>query len=165
MSITRLVPAAALVVGIVACESSTDVEADTDFIATLRGENERPAVTTSGTGTFTATLTAENSFTYSLSWSGLSGDAIMAHIHGPADANTNAGVLVDFSDLPAGSSNGSLTLGASGSAGGTLNLNLAVNAAVSGDSLRKLLDAGLLYVNVHTGNNPAGEIRGQIVKQ
>ena len=63
-----------------------------------------------------------------------------------------------------------ITLGAtSGSASGSINL--ATQAAtppsltISGDSLLKAMNAGQAYVNVHTSQYGAGEIRGQIVKQ
>jgi hypothetical protein len=46
-----------------------------------------------------------------------------------------------------------------------VDLKLAITATVSGDSLKTLLDAGQLYVNVHTVANGGGEIRGQIAKQ
>ena len=39
-----------------------------------------------------------------------------------------------------------------------------ITATVSGDSLIKLLNAGLLYVNVHTAANAGGEIRAQLKK-
>ena len=38
-------------------------------------------------------------------------------------------------------------------------------AGINGDSLKKLLFAGLTYANIHTSNNGGGEIRGQIIKQ
>jgi hypothetical protein len=44
-------------------------------------------------------------------------------------------------------------------------LTLAITPTVSGDSLLKLFDAGMVYVNVHTPSNGGGEIRGQITRQ
>jgi hypothetical protein len=41
----------------------------------------------------------------------------------------------------------------------------SITTTVNGDSLRKLMDAGLTYVNVHSQQFPGGEIRGQIAKQ
>ena len=46
-----------------------------------------------------------------------------------------------------------------------LSASSVVTATVSGDSLRKLLDLGLLYVNVHSQTFQGGEIRGQITRQ
>jgi hypothetical protein len=80
-------------------------------------------------------------------------------------------VLVDFRSPPTGTTNvafsnlGAGATSATGSASGNLDLKLAINVTVSGDSLRKLLDLGQLYVNVHTAANQGGEIRGQIAKQ
>ena len=37
-----------------------------------------------------------------------------------------------------------------------------ITPTINGDSLRKLLLAGLTYANIHTTVNGGGEIRGQI---
>jgi hypothetical protein len=53
-------------------------------------------------------------------------------------------------------------------ASGTIDLNQPISngsSSISGDSLLTLLNAGLLYTNVHTAANPGGEIRGQITRQ
>ena len=144
-----------------ACESTT--EAKITYKATLAGTQEVPPVTSSGTGTWTATLDqSTNVLTYELIYQGLGTAATMAHIHGPAAAGVNASVLVDFA-----TGGRVLTLGTTGSGGGTINLaaTSVITATVSGDSLRKLLDSGNAYVNVHTATNGGGEIRGQIVRQ
>lgn len=146
---------------VAACESSTEVEVR--YGASLSGANERPnAVTTSATGSFDATLEG-NILSYTLNWSGLSSNSTGAHIHGPATTEQAIGVLVDFS-----AGGRTLTLGApNGSGSGTIDLSASstITVTVSGDSLRKLLDLGLLYVNVHSTNHPAGEIRGQVVRR
>lgn len=171
---TRLVGVLSAMALVVACESSTDVQGSTSYGATLNGANEKPAaVTTSGTGVFSASLHPTNgTLSYNLTWTGLSGPATVgAHIHGPGGPNDVVGVLVDFRSPPTGTTNvafsnlGAGATSATGSASGNLDLKLAINATVSGDSLRKLLDAGQLYVNVHTAANGGGEIRGQIAKQ
>jgi CHRD domain-containing protein len=144
-----------------ACDSSTDTKVS--YAASLSGANEVPAVTSSGTGTFTATLDENNVLTYNLTFTGLTSNSILAHIHGPASTTVSSGVLVDFNNAAAGRI---ITFGSpSGTGSGTIDLKLAINANVSGDSLRKLLDLGLTYVNVHTTVNQGGEIRGQVIKQ
>jgi hypothetical protein len=153
----------------VACGSSKSTAPNNiTYTATLAGANERPnAVTSNGTGTFTGTLNpTANTFSWTLTFSGLTSNATLAHIHGPADVNTATGVIVNFA-APTGGT-GTLTTGAtSGTATGSISLAGAVNSSgsISGDSLRKLLDAGLTYANVHTVNFGAGEIRGQIHRQ
>jgi CHRD domain len=71
----------------------------------------------------------------------------MAHIHGPADENNTAGVLFALTATQTG------TVVGSGSLSGTATLTDAQIAD---------LKAGKWYVNIHTGNNPGGEIRGQL---
>jgi Cu/Zn superoxide dismutase len=148
-----------------ACDSSTDVTPPVTYRATLNAASEVPPTTSNGTGIFSAQLLPDSTLSYSLTWSGLTGTSNGAHIHGPGNATQIAGILVDFAATPAGTTNATITQGASGSASGNLNLKLAITATVSGDSLLKLLDLGLLYVNVHTVANSGGEIRGQISRQ
>ena len=160
----------------VACDDDDDVtniqpvSKIVTFRATMSGANEVPANTSAGTGTFTATLdTSTNVFTWNATVSGLSANINNGHIHGPAAAGVNAGVILNFNPAtnqipgstftgfgtaPAGTATGTITLGSN-----------AITPTVSGDSLKKLLLAGLTYVNIHTTAIPAGEVRGQIVKQ
>ena len=65
----------------------------------------------------------------------------MAHFHGPAMPGSNAGVVVPFPT-------------AASPAEGMVNLT----AAQATD-----LMTGKWYVNVHTAQNPGGEIRGQVL--
>lgn len=152
-----------------ACERITESPQRQPVGAELGGAFVRPtAVTTTGQGRFTAAIEALHGdavMDYSLDFSALVGKAVAAHLHGPASGTDIGSILVDLAAPPAGSS-GTISLGGTfGSASGTLDLRTAITAAVSGDSLHKLLDAGLVYVDVHTDSASAGEIRGQIRKR
>ncbi len=131
----------------------------------MNGASEVPANTSTGTGTFTATLdTSTNVFTYDVTFTGLSAGVNNGHIHGPAAVGVNSGTTINFNTLPGATFSFGAT---SGTAHGTATLNAAtqITATVSGDSLKKLLFAGLTYANIHTTAIPGGEIRGQITKQ
>jgi hypothetical protein len=91
-------------------------------------------------GHFTATLNG-TTLTYTLTFKQLSGPASAAHIHGPAARGVNAGVLVGLCGPCTSPINGTVTL---------------TQTQISH------MTAGKTYVNVHTGKNPGGEIRGQI---
>ena len=135
------------------------------FKATMISANEVPPNSSTGTGTFTATLdTTTNLFTYDVTFSGLTSNVTLGHIHGPAAAGVNANPTINFATLPGGT----FTLGAtSGTAHGSVTLvaATAITSTINGDSLKKLLFAGSTYANIHTTNNGGGEIRGQIAKQ
>ena len=161
---------ALLVVGVVACEASTEPTPTNNlvtFTATMNAASEVPAPTgnPTGAGTFTATLdTVTNVFTYDLTFTGLTSNVNNGHIHGPADAGVAAGAILNFNTLQ----NAQFSFGAtSGTGHGTALLTSATafTTTVNGDSLKKLLFAGKAYVNIHTVNNSAGEIRGQIAKK
>jgi hypothetical protein len=127
--------------------TSRSQAATTTFTADLKGSSEVPANTTTGTGSATVTLdSATNKITWNVTFSGLTGAATAAHIHGPAPVGKNAGVMIWLSTKgqPAASP-------VSGS--GTLT------AAQAADLMN-----GQCYVNVHTAANPGGEIRGQLMK-
>lgn len=156
-------------VAIAACSDDDDpitpVSKIVTFKATLSGANETPAVTSPATGTFTATLdTSTNVFTYDVTYTGLVANVTAGHIHGPAPTTTTGGVILNFATLPGAT----FTTGAqAGAAHGvvTLNSGTQISTTVNGDSLKKLLFAGMSYANIHTTTNGGGEIRGQITKQ
>jgi len=167
--IIRLAVIAAVITA-VACKSDSTtavvpVSKIVTFKATMNGANEVPANTTTGSGFFTATLdTSTNVFTYDITFSGLTSNVNNGHLHGPAAAGANSGTTINFNTL----AGATFSFGAtSGTARGTVTLNAAtqITATISGDSLKKLLFAGLTYANIHTVNNAGGEIRGQVTKQ
>lgn len=116
--------------------------------AALNGANERPdPIASAGTATGLFLLTGDQ-LTFNVSYSGLSGPAINAHIHGPADAENSAGVLINLAPFNGGA------FGAAGTLAGTVTLTPAQLVAVA---------SGLTYVNIHTDAHRGGEIRGQIL--
>jgi hypothetical protein len=133
-----------LVLGVFAlCLVSGAALAETKiFKATLNGASEVPPTTSAGTGTATVTLdTATKRLTWDVTYSSLSGPALAAHIHGPADTGQNAAVVVPLKGKLASPIKGSTSL----------------TAAQMAD-----LEAGKYYVNIHTAANKGGEIRGQL---
>ncbi|HJU16155.1 MAG TPA: CHRD domain-containing protein [Stellaceae bacterium] len=112
------------------------------FTAQLSGASEVPPVTTNGKGAATATL---NTTTRRLSWtvrySDLSGPAKAGHIHGPAASGQNAPVMVPFT--------------------GNLKSPIRGSATLTPTQM-SAVEAGKTYVNIHTAQHPAGEIRGQL---
>src|ERR1700742_2250365 len=113
----------------------------------LNGKSETPPNDTKGTGTGKVKY---DDVTKELSWnikySGLTGDATAAHFHGPAKPGVAAGVMVPI-----------------GPKGGAI-LSPIVGSTTLTDDQATALTTGLMYFNVHTKENPAGEIRGQVLK-
>jgi hypothetical protein len=118
------------------------VQAETvKYMASLSGGQEVPANTTTGKGTVEATLdTTTKALKYDISFSGLTGPAMAAHFHGPADPGSNAPPIVAMAK-PTSPIMGTATL---------------TDAQIAD------LKAGKWYFNVHTMANPGGEIRGQL---
>ena len=111
--------------------------------ANIDGAQANAGAGTGSAGTGFAVLDfndVTNVLNWTVTWSGLSGPVSVAHLHGPALSNQNAGVQVGISNI-------------SGVAGNTI-----LGAAQATDLL-----AGLWYVNIHTALNPGGEIRGQVL--
>ena len=117
------------------------------YTTTLTGAQQVPPVSSPGTGTGMVALNAaENLLFVNLSFSGLTSNAIAAHIHGPAAAGANAGVLFDFAGVVPAATSGSIP-----------QQTFAITPAQVTE-----LKNGLYYFNIHTGNFSGGEIRGQI---
>ncbi len=111
----------------------------------LSGANEVPAIQAPGKGT--AVLTYDPT-TYELSWtlefSDLTGAATMAHFHGPAMPGKNAPPILWM--VPKG----------------VAPVSPVKGSAILTPEQAKEFTSGVWYVNVHTPNNPSGEIRGLI---
>ncbi len=104
-----------------------------------------PANDSKGSGALTATYdTASKKLTYTASYKDLTGPATMAHFHGPADAKTNAGVVVPVKEMVPMTLKGEATLT---------------------DAQAADLEGGKWYFNIHTEKNKGGEIRGQVIKK
>ena len=111
-------------------------------------DQEVPSNKSSGSGTADVTYNKDTKMlTYTLSWSGLTGKATMAHIHGTAPRGTNAGVKHDLTNVLKKETSGSFTDSVKTDA-----------SDIKEDSLL----GGFYYFNIHTPANPGGEIRGQI---
>jgi hypothetical protein len=138
----------------VACDDDDIVTPlPTTWVTTLNGANEVPPKTVAGTGSVSIVKNGAT-YTYTISYSGMTGALTAAHIHGPAAVGVNANPIVPF-DVTGALATGALT----GTFTGTNNVN------ISPDSLDKLMTSGNAYVNLHTAANVPGEIRGQLSRQ
>lgn len=131
--------AVALMIGVPAAYAETLM-----YKAALTAAAEVPPNASKGTGTLASTYdTATKKFTWTVTFSGLSGPATMAHFHGPAAAGANAGVVVPQKDGLASPMKGEATLT---------------------DAQAADLQTGKWYFNIHTEANKGGELRGQVMK-
>jgi hypothetical protein len=132
-------------------------------VVTLSGENEVPAITSSVTGTATVDLLEDGTIGYAMTLVNPDGVLLLgaagAHIH--CGASGMNGPVVAFLAQPV--DGGLLTSPLEVS--GVLDDSSIVNAAC-GSTIAMLyasIKAGGAYINVHSTENPAGEVRGQIV--
>jgi hypothetical protein len=118
------------------------------YKADLKASSEVPPNDSKGSGALTAAYdTTTKKLTYSATYKDLTGPAAAAHFHGPADAKTNAGVVVP------------VPMPASGALASPLKGEATLTDAQAAD-----LAAGKWYFNIHTAANKGGEIRGQVTK-
>ena len=106
----------------------------------LSGGEEVPPVTTSATGNATVNIKPDRSVTATVTVAGMTATA--SHIH-EAAAGANGPVIVPF--VKTGD-----------------NTFAAAEGAKLTEAQYESYKAGKLYVNVHSANNPNGEIRGQL---
>jgi hypothetical protein len=150
MSLSRLFPALAAVLFIAVLTVSASAGSIT-FTTVLSGAKETTPNSSTGTGTATVTLDdITGAGTITLNFSGLSAAVTGSHIHCCAAQGANAAVIVPFDAF--------LTLAADKLSGSITNYAFTLNATQI-DAMKN----GLTYVNVHTSNNPGGEIRGQLI--
>ncbi|HVS18144.1 MAG TPA: CHRD domain-containing protein [Planctomycetota bacterium] len=117
------------------------IVAHRSFVADLSGAQEVPPVTTTatGTGVFWAN-TQTNVLNYLITYADLSSAETESHLHGYAAAGATAPVVFD--------------LGLGFHKSGTWTF-----AQVNENNIL----ADLVYANIHTANNPTGEVRGQLL--
>jgi hypothetical protein len=131
--------------------SAVPVRAQTlTFTAVLTSGQEPPPNTNDSKAfgvafvTFNAD-TGEVCFSISYEEFQLTSEETNAHFHAPAPPGVNAAVIIPL-PTPGSPKNGCVTPDLT-------------------EDLRRALFQGLWYVNIHTANNPGGEIRGQVIPQ
>ena len=113
----------------------------------MNGAQEVPPVPGAGIGQALVTFDdVTGACTVSGSFSGLSSNATLAHVHGPGAPGVNAGILITLTE----------TGGTSGTVSGS--------GTIAAGQIANFL-AGLMYLNIHTSINGGGEIRGQITQE
>lgn len=136
---SRLIPALAAAAFVLSGAAHAET---VKYHATMNGASEVPPKQTQGTGAVDATLdTSTRKLDWTATWQNLTGPATAAHFHGPAAPGANAGVAVPWGPNPTSPNKGSATL--------------------TPEQMTDL-QAGKWYANVHTAQNPGGEIRGQM---
>ena len=115
------------------------------YKADLSGLSEVPPNDSKGSGAVDAAYdTGSKAFSWTITYSDLTGPAVAAHFHGPAAAGKNAPPVVPLS--------------------GDLSSPISGEATLT-DAQATDLNAGHWYFNLHTAVHPSGEIRGQLVKE
>lgn len=127
------------------------------FEAELSADNAVPPVESSATGTMEGSYDTESkSFSWTITYDGLSGPATAAHFHGPAEEDENAPPVVPIT--------GELPPGEEVEAALKLPSPLGGRAILTDEQAQQLQD-GLWYVNIHTEKYPGGELRGQVLQE
>ena len=129
------------------------------YDATLSGQNEVPPVESSATGEAEFTAPANDTIKYRINVTGIM-NASGAHIH-MAKEGENGDIIADLLNTP--------TSKEKDTAYGMIFRGNLTDSSLKGamqgktiDDLAAAMDSGDTYVNVHTAENPDGEIRGQI---
>lgn len=163
--VTALAIASALALGLPAAYAMPMT-----FVGNLAGANEVPPVASPGTGLAAVVLdpTAQT-IQINATFSGLTSTDNAAHIHCCAPLGTNAGVATTvpaFPGFPLGVTSGSYS-----------SVVFDLTQATIYNPAFVILEGGLIqaeaaliagienemtYLNIHTVNNPGGEIRGQL---
>ena len=111
--------------------------------ATLYAAAEVPPNDSKGKGTLDGSYNKDSKLLkWTVTYADLTGPATAGHFHGPAMAGSNAGVVVPFNP--------------------PVTSPIVGEATLTPEQAADLL-AGKWYVNVHTAQNPGGEIRGQVL--
>ena len=134
----------------------------------LTGYQEAPAISTEATGSFEATLNADDTISYTFSYSGLEAPVTQAHIHfGQRDVAGGISVFLctNLGNGPAGTQPcppSPATISGTFTAADVIGPTGQGIAATEFSELVRAVRAGMTYANVHSSKFPGGEARGQI---
>ena len=129
----------------------------------MSGYLEVPSVSTSARGTIEVKINNNSTIEYKLTYSGLSSNALFAHIHF-AQPGVNGGIAAFL----CGGGGKSACPATAGTVSGTIGSGdvtaLAGQGIAAGEigELIAAMKAGFTYANVHSTNFGGGELRGQI---
>jgi len=147
------IAATLVVIGITSGLTNSAVAQEQKFVATLSGQEEVPPTTSQATGMAEVTVTGESA-EYSVNATNIQG-VTAGHIHSGKQGENGPIVVTLFkNDSPTNevSETGSITAD-------------KLEGPMAGKQLTDLVSAmnnGETYVNIHTEQNPNGEIRGQL---
>ncbi|MDZ7631054.1 MAG: CHRD domain-containing protein [Gemmatimonadaceae bacterium] len=134
------------------------------FSATLAGSSVVPATTSTNSGTISLeSVPGDSIVKFSLSVSNMAG-ITQAHLHSGA-AGANGAILAWL--LPV---NGTAAQAPSVALDGVISLGDIAPSWIRGtprltmDSVKALMVAGRVYVDLHSSTNTAGELRGQVAR-
>jgi hypothetical protein len=150
--------------GLVRLASADEGSGRNFFRAELKGFQEVPANSTTGTGELRARIIGESSIEFELSYKDLEGAVTTAaHVH-LGQTSVNGGVSFFF----CGGGGRPACTPTSGTFTGTVIASDVVGPTAQGlaagefAELLRAMRAGATYANVHTDKHPGGEIRGQL---
>jgi hypothetical protein len=125
--------------------ASTATYADTIALkANLQPSSEVPPRVSKGHGVLDASFDTDTKvLTWNATYGDLSGPPTMAHFHGPAPVGQNAKVQIPVDKK-------------------ALSSPMKGHATLTDSQVTDLM-AGQWYFNIHTQENPTGEIRGQVM--
>lgn len=136
------------------------------FGARLSGWQEVPAVSTTGSGSLVIEVSPDaTSINFELKYAVLEGDPTAAHIHfGQAGANGGIVMTLCGDPQPTCPASPATVTGSISLPGAIVGPTVQGIAAQESAEVLRAMRMGLMYVNVHTGKFPSGEIRGQIAR-
>ena len=140
------------------------------FDESLSGYQEDPlTLSTTGNGTFTANLSKDDTeINYRLSYAGLEGNVLQAHIHFGGAAQSGGISVFLCTNLGNGPAGTQLCPAAPATITGTITAANVIGPTGQGITAGQLgelvqaIEAGVTYVNVHSSLYPGGEIRAQL---
>jgi CHRD domain len=170
----RITLAVTLLLNVASGNAQSTSDSRSRFEARLNSFKTAPSLFTNGKGKTQLRIDYDtNSISYELSYSGLSSPVTQAHIHF-AQKGVNGGIIVYLCDNTGLAPRGTPACPNSGTVTGTVTaaavnppknpLPVTDQGIAPGDfaALIAAIEHHAGYINVHTTNFPAGEIRGQL---